>query len=196
MKKILTTLIMALAIQGAYSQCAQINIAFTDSVAQNAVYFFDQSTTNNGWAIDDRRWNYGDSTYDSVVLNPVHIYNLPGIYTVSLSISGRLPGDSGVNEQTCSETITRTVRIVSTGLMDLDGDGLTIYPNPSNGYIQIKKGEPVKNVYIYNMSGQLLSQTGNSDGLIELPNNGNYDSYLVRVELESRDVVKRILMVK
>ncbi len=196
MKKILTILLAAATWHIAQSQCTQININFTDSVAQNAVYFFDQSSTNNGWTIQDRRWDYGDSTYDSVVLNPVHVYSLPGLYTVSLSIMGRLPGDSGINEQTCSETITRTVRIVSTDINDVDGDGLTIYPNPSNGYIQLKKAERVKNVYIYNMSGQLLSQTDNTDGMIELPNNSNYDSYLVRVELESRDVVKRILMVR
>lgn len=196
MKKILTILLAVATWHAAHSQCAEINAAFTDSVMGSAAYFVDETTTNNGWSVDKRFWDYGDGTYDSVVLQPVHVYALPGNYTVTMTIEGKLPGDSGINELHCTESVTSLVRIISTGINDADGDGLTIYPNPSNGYIQIKKAERVKSVYIYNMSGQLLSQTDNTDGMIELPNNSNYDSYLVRVELESRDVVRRILMVR
>jgi PKD repeat protein len=195
MKNILLFALLTVGYFTASSQCSEISINFTDSTSGTTVYFTDNSATNNGWVITDRRWDFGDNMHDSIVLNPVHTYNLPGTYTVALTVDGKLPGDTA-NELTCSQTVTKQVHVVSTGITNLDNEGLVIYPNPSNGYIQIKKTEAVKAVYIYNMNGQLLAQTDQTDGLIELPNNTNNDSYFVRVETESRDVVKRILMVR
>ena len=54
----------------------------------------DQSTGNiSSWS-----WNFGDGIGTSTARNPVYIYNTPGTYNVSLTVSG--PGGSDTNAKT------------------------------------------------------------------------------------------------
>lgn len=199
MKRLFTFLSASLLYVAAGAQCDEITTAFEDSTSGPTVYLFDQSSTANGWLIEERIWNYGDSTVDSTVLNPVHTYMLPGLYTVYLTIYGKLPGDSGT-QLNCQEVVYRQVAVTSTGIADIDGDGLVIFPNPSNGYIQISTHEVLKGVYIYSMEGQLLSALDLTDNPkevsnpIELPQKDFYHSYFVRVETLRGNVVKQILV--
>jgi hypothetical protein len=197
MKRILTLLATSFLLLSAKAQCPDIFTGFDDSIAGAHVYFTDQSSTSNGWLIEDRHWDFGDGTTDSVVLNPMHTYRDPGSYTVYLRINGKLPQDSATS-LTCEETTYRVVNITTTGLMGVTyRDELIIYPNPSNGYIQVKNTDGrVLLVSIYNMNGQLLAQTDQADSYIELPDNTNQASYFVRVTTEKGDVVRRILVQK
>ncbi len=194
MKFIFTFLFATAAYLSAVSQCSDIAPGFTDSIAGNTVYFYDQTTTDNGWSIEDRHWDYGDGTmYDSVVLNPIHVFAAPGVYNVTLTIYGLLAGDS-TNQLHCQQQVSHPVNVVQTGIATLDNQGVIIYPNPSNGYIQIKATVPVKAVYIYNLTGQLLAQANNATGYIELPDNTNQNAYFVRVETPAGTIVRKILM--
>lgn len=199
MKRLFTFLAALLFGAMAIAQCDDITTAFRDSVAGPTVYFFDESTTDNGWLIEERVWSYGDSTVDSTVLQPMHTYVLPGLYTVSLTLYGKLPGDTGM-QLNCQEVMTHQVAVTSTGLADIDGDGLVIFPNPSSGFIQISTHERVNAIYIYSMEGQLLSVLDTREeqkeisNPIPLPQKDFYHSYFVRVETARGNVVKQILV--
>jgi len=41
-------------------------------------------------------WDFGDGTPESVLANPSHTYNVPGVYTVSLTVSGETGSDTEV----------------------------------------------------------------------------------------------------
>jgi len=73
------------------------------------VSFTDQSTG----IIDTYSWNFGDGT-TSYTRNPTHKYNIPGTYTVSLTVTG--PGGS----DTETKTNYITVNNLGHGLIDSD----------------------------------------------------------------------------
>jgi PKD repeat protein len=61
----------------------------TLTFAKHDIKFFDRSTGEpNQWA-----WDFGDNNY-STVQNPVHAYDAPDTYTVSLSVSGPYGSDT------------------------------------------------------------------------------------------------------
>ena len=63
----------------------------TSSPAPLTVTFTDQSTgTITSW-----EWDFGDDG-TSTVQNPTHIYNDPGLYTVSLTVTGPLGSDTEI----------------------------------------------------------------------------------------------------
>lgn len=195
MKTLFTFLAILLFQFKGMSQCPDINTAFTDSVSGATAYFFDQSSTTNGWLIQERYWEFGDSTVDSTVLNPIHTYSHSGHYIVHLTIKGQLPQDSATALYCEEITYQELTTLVADITDENDNRNLVIYPNPSNGYIRIKTSHSrIMQIFIYNMSGQLLSQTGNVDSYIELPDNTNLDSYFVRIETDKGDIVRRILM--
>ncbi len=72
--------------------CPADTIFFTDSS-----YSVNDSALITGWA-----WDFGDGN-SSTAQNPVHTYNTPGTYTVSLTATSSLG---------CSNTITDTVQII------------------------------------------------------------------------------------
>jgi len=61
----------------------------TLAMAKHEIKFFDQSTGEpNGWD-----WDFGDTNH-ATLQNPVHAYDSPGTYTVSLSVSGLYGSDT------------------------------------------------------------------------------------------------------
>ncbi len=72
--------------------CSFSNIQFTDS-----------SFAGVGDTISKRIWDFGDGIIDSTTLNPVHIYNLSGLYTVTLTIQS--PDD-------CDSSIQRSIFVI------------------------------------------------------------------------------------
>ncbi len=67
------------------------------------VRFFNQSTGN----ITSSNWNFGDGT-TSLAINPVYTFNRPGIYTVTLTVTGP-GGSSNVARQITVQSLTAPV---------------------------------------------------------------------------------------
>lgn len=74
-----------------------------------------QFTSSSVGVVDTYAWTFGDGG-TSAAANPQHIYNDPGIYTVTLTITG--PG--GTDSETKTDLITVTQPAL---LADRDGDG-------------------------------------------------------------------------
>lgn len=79
---------------------AQFSLNTVVSCAPTIVNFNDNSSGATSWS-----WNFGDSN-NSVLNDPVHIYNQPGIYDVTLIVSD----SSG-----CSDTLVRPALVHITG---------------------------------------------------------------------------------
>lgn len=75
--------------------------SFCNGCTGQSMQFTDQSTS--AYPITQWSWNFGDAT-TSNLQNPFHIYNAPGTYTVTLTIT---------NQQGCVSVYTTTVTITT-----------------------------------------------------------------------------------
>jgi hypothetical protein len=195
MKALLFTLLTLWACNfvKAQSPCGTDLVAgFSDSVSGNILYLYDQTSTDNGWVVDRRYWIYDDGTFDSVAIEPVHVYSQPGTYTIALVIQGKQPIDT-VTTNYCTDTAYAQIFIMTSDIPENSTGSWVVYPNPSSGYISIKGPEQlIKQVVIYNMYGQELGRVVQPRGLIELPENDNNSAYLIRIELLDRDIIQQV----
>ncbi|MBL7924791.1 MAG: PKD domain-containing protein [Bacteroidia bacterium] len=96
---------------GTIANTVQVNplpqAAFTpnDECLRDSVFFFDASTVNGG-SITSWSWNLGDGNI-SYAQNPIHVYNTPGAFNITLTVT---------SNQGCTSTLN---------------DTLNIYPMPS-----------------------------------------------------------------
>ena len=97
----------------------------TSGMAPLTVNFTDQSTGD----ITEWFWNFGDTSPTNNEQNPTHTYDDPGIYTVSLTVTG--PSGTDTETKTNYITVTApiqyslTVNIVGSGSVTLDPAGGT-----------------------------------------------------------------------
>ncbi|MEX1188500.1 MAG: T9SS type A sorting domain-containing protein, partial [Bacteroidia bacterium] len=100
----------------------------------------------------DITWDFGDGSIVAGVLSPTHIYTLPGTYTVTFIASN----------VTCMDvqTIQVTVRDVTTGINDADGQVFAMYPNPANAVASIRLNLPEReseiSVFLLDGAGKLV----------------------------------------
>ncbi len=123
------------------------------------VEFMDLSTHNpERWL-----WDFGDGTQSNVA-NPVHIYDSPGIFTVSLQVSNAY----GTSTNTKPDYIT--VKEDSSNFKKNELENIIAelsiesYPNPFTDIVHIKVfsiDEGYGNVEIYNSHGQVVERLKN-----------------------------------
>lgn len=88
------------------SGCYASYFAMADSVntLNYTISFVDNSTPDNGETITSYTWDFGDSSANSTLQNPVHTYAAPGNYWVCLYIST----SSGCVSTSCGQVIVGT----------------------------------------------------------------------------------------
>lgn len=101
MKKLFTIIALTLLGLNSYAQCGGnpipiANFNFIDSCLNNPMDFIDSSTVSSG-SIASWAWDFGDGDL-STLQNPIHIYNAPGTYAVSLIVT---------TNNGCKDTITK-----------------------------------------------------------------------------------------
>jgi hypothetical protein len=103
-----------------------------------------------------------------------------------------LPGDSAT-ELHCFDTVCRQVTALSTGVAEVSGAQWDVYPNPSSGYVRIRKGDgEIESVSVYNVKGQLLLRSFETEGPVQLPGGPESEVYLIKVETTRGTMVKPI----
>jgi len=118
---------------------------YTYTVNLDTVYF--SNTTQN---FDSLLWDFGDG-FSSSTITPSHIYLNSNSYTVNLTTY--LHG--------CSITTSKTIYVGALGIND-NGDKLevTLYPNPTNNYLNIKINNNKDYLFkVYNSFGKLILTT-------------------------------------
>ncbi len=111
---------------GASFSVSADSIDLTDS---EPIQFINTSTDN----VASFDWNFGDGT-GSTLESPVHSYNTPGIYVVSLAITS-LDG--------CSAFALDTIKVTNKGVSIADPgrllpENIAVYPNPTSQTVNIQ----------------------------------------------------------
>jgi len=115
----------------------------TTDIAPLEVSFTDLSTGE----LAEWSWNFGDASPTNNEQNPTHTYDSPGIYTVSLTVTG--PGGTDTETKTDYITVTTpiqynlTVNTVGSGSVTLDPEGgiydpgteVQLTPVPDAGWV-------------------------------------------------------------
>lgn len=130
-------------------------------------------------------WDFGDSN-TSIEPNPTHTYESPGEYNVMLTASNETCGDS---------TVTKTITAVSTSIENIDLEDIAkIYPNPSNGLINIEFETPNKSsieIEIRNLTGQrVLYKKLTTEQTIEKIDCSNFPNGVYTINIISKDKIQ------
>ena len=97
--------------------------------------------------IDSLLWDFGDGD-TSTVINPNHLYEENGVYTVTLNTY------KGV----CTETVSNEVNTNTIGIDDIiTPENIAIYPNPFTNRILIDKRLNTDEISIFNALGQNMA---------------------------------------
>ena len=143
-------------------------VEFTYNVDDLTVAFMDESE-----GLGDYLWDFGDGNSSSEQ-NPVHIYDQPGNYSVSLTISN----DCFENNKEYSISI---LSVLSHNLGKIN-----MYPNPANAFVNISSEEIIRNIEIYDVSGRIIFNQGLSDTYLNL-DIANYQAGLYILRLYDTD---------
>jgi hypothetical protein len=77
----------------------------------------------------------------------------------------------------------------SDGIDDVEGENYSVYPNPTNGMVNVKiDGEPAP-IRIYNIYGQLLQELPAGATSVDLTNYAN-GTYILRIGEATTKIVK------
>ncbi len=124
--------------------------------AGQTVIFNDLSTnspTSWSWNISPAGFTYVNGTNSSSQNPQVRFDNL-GTYNVSLTASN--------NFGSSTETKNQFIKVNTTGLAELNGEEVSIFPNPSSGIIFINTNDvDVLNITLSELSGKQIPSTGN-----------------------------------
>lgn len=121
------------------------NGTFTSTVNNTTVDFTPSVTTATTY-----NWTFGDGN-TSTQQNPSHTYSADGTYTVELIQSNG----------NCSDTITQTVTINTTGIAELNSiETISLQPNPAKDFLNVLMNLAIGKQYklsVQNVLGETLS---------------------------------------
>ncbi|MCB0755131.1 MAG: T9SS type A sorting domain-containing protein, partial [Flavobacteriales bacterium] len=149
--------------------------------------------TNQSEFGDSYLWDFGDNT-TSTDENPVHVYAVDGIYSVSLTVT---------NE--CGETtVSNPVNTLNTGIDEADDISFNLYPNPATYELNLLASKAIRGnltVDVVSTSGQLIRSevvTGLAKGEITQVNiNGLAQGiYYLRLVADQQQTVLRFDIIK
>lgn len=124
---------------GAYIDSLKPVVNFSFTQTQNKTIKFNNISQHGRFF----EWSFGDNG-QSKEFSPIHQYNEPGNYLVSLS------GANGCG----TDSISKNVEVTS-GIMNIKAENIYIYPNPATKVIYLKTGNlQAPKINIYNSVGQ------------------------------------------
>lgn len=121
--------------------------------------FSDSTLGSTAWF-----WEFGDGN-SSMSQNPTYTFSSPGIYTVTLIVTGSCGND----------TVTQQIAVWPTNISDISTNDLVIFPNPSRGEVAVQVSNAINNasIYIYSISGKLVETLKtNSTSEVKFSTNG------------------------
>lgn len=162
--------------------------SFTHVVSGEAVLF--TNTSDNGVSYS---WSFGDGG-SSTDESPVHVYDQPGDYVITLTASN----DCG------SDNYTTTISTINTGISSADEITFSVYPNPAKFELFVACANQMSgglDIELYSVSGQLLSSMSNGtfdgNGRMKLDVSGLPDGmYFLRLSSEGNQSVHRFDIIK
>jgi len=151
----------------------------------------DVSFTNLSQYSDTCTWDFGDGV-TSGAANPVHTYTTPGTYTATLTCTNACGTDS----------MSVVINVMNVGIVDDMENTITVYPNPSNGFINISfytQANKQYNLSIHNVLGQILSNeliSGTGQNIIIQKDMSSYANgvYYLRIRAEDLNLIRSFVI--
>lgn len=166
----------------------QIQAGFNFTQSGPLLTFSDNSPAAQAWA-----WDFGDGN-TSPMQNPSHLYDAPGTYAVTLTIT----------QGPCTTTHTETV-IVEPGMSigELATGSFQLFPNPGNGHLSVhaealQRSEMQVTVYdltgrsVYSSSPISTTQFDEKIDIRHLPS-GNY---FVKLRVKDAQVIRKYILIR
>lgn len=158
----------------------------TNVLPGEEIQFSDLSFAANTWY-----WTFGDGA-SSAEQHPIHSYDMPGIYTVSLSVDNSVGFDFLSKEAYI--VVEESVGIDQT----ISSENITIAPNPTKGMLNITMdiaGSAMATVEVYNIAGRriLMEQTVNRSLVLDLSQE-TAGLYLVKIVVDGQVMTEKVLL--
>jgi PKD repeat protein len=134
-------------------------------------------------------WTFtGGTPASSTAKNPPAIhYNTPGTYNVKLVVTS----DFGSN------TLTKTnyIHVGGVGINELNQNIISVYPNPVKDMMTVQANSNIKEIYIYNMTGQLVLNQVVSSNKVNVTITGlSSGIYSLKAILDNGTITKKIVI--
>jgi len=160
-------------------------------VTNTGPYTFHFDVYNPQGAITEYTWDFGDGTPVSHALNPVHTYDTPGNYTVTLTL----------NTQDCGLlNYFSSIHIVGIGDVTVEDQTLKVYPNPARETITIENNgnRNMEALSVINALGQVIYTEKNINPHIHTLNLSGYASglYAIHIKTDRGLVIRKFEVVK
>ncbi|NOZ46790.1 MAG: PKD domain-containing protein [Chlorobi bacterium] len=166
-----------------------LNADFTASPVSGNVPLTVSFGDNSTGEITSWDWNFGDDS-TSNIQNPTHIYQEEGWFTVELTVSNGIYGET--------KTKTDYIGIWALNSEELnENDFVSIYPNPAKGIFNIIFSNSHDNVElkVYNLEGKcILNQFANNNAIqkIDLTSQPR-GMYFIKIATENKIIVSKLL---
>ena len=185
------------------SDCAWIDFIILPGAAGSATLFADfmvdsqdvcdgqsaEFSSNSIGDVTEYSWTFeGGDPETSNEENPMVVYNTPGTYSVSLTIS------DGTNENTMTKDSYITVHNC-TGINDAETFSLEVYPNPNHGTFTLKLNQFAKVTIINALGNTVYTQEMIGKQTIDLANQAE-GVYFVKVQTENETIVRKMVVRK
>lgn len=121
-------------------------VGFSETITGMDVNFSDTSTGALSWL-----WNFGDGN-TSTQQSPNHTYATVGNFDVKLYVE---------NDILSWDETTKTISTTVLSIADVDAIDFNVYPNPTNGIINIKSDATINRVIVYSLLGNEILNTTN-----------------------------------
>ena len=130
-------------------------------------------------------WSPADNLNNATSQNPVFTPTEAGIFTYTVTVSD--------GNETVSASVTFTV-VDNSGVDEIDGMNVSLYPNPASSMVYIKGIEDYRNleISIVNLQGQVVMNAVNS---LEI-NVKDIESgvYFININCDGKQIVKKIVV--
>jgi len=153
------------------------SVNFTEISNGLSIDFTDSSTGALSWL-----WDFGDGN-TSTLQNPTHIYASSGNYDVKLYIE---------NDIKSWNEITKSLTFNALSINELNDLTFNVYPNPTNGVLNITSKHPIDSIKIYSVLGREVLTTTTEVDKIDISNLTN-GMYIIKVSSNNTTAVKRII---
>jgi len=134
-------------------------------------------------------WTFtGGTPATSTAKNPPAItYNTPGTYNVKLVVTNGFG----------SNTLTKTnyIHVGGVGINELQQNAVSVYPNPVKDIMTVQANSSIKEISLYNITGQLvLNQVVNSTKVNVTTTGLSTGIYSLKAILDNGIVTKKIVI--
>jgi len=153
------------------------NVSYMDTATGLSVDFTDSSTGAISWF-----WDFGDGN-TSTLQNPTHVYAIEGTYDVKLYIE---------NDIKSWNEISKSLTYAPLAITDEYTLNFSVFPNPTNGVLNITSKTPINRIEIYSILGKEILNTTISTNSVDI-SNLNRGVYIIKAHSNYELGIKRII---